>query len=171
MKRILYIFLSVFCIVLLTACGDQTNETDNNTDQKNVTQNNIGKTTNVNYSNNLQNIQVQYEMKSQLEKLDFTEIDLKVSYGEQKEYEAKINHDNSGFIGGEVDDEINNEHLSGEAAFDSIYPKVKKLTISKDTNKKDAINQILNSFDLPADYTQFMCEIIFNNGTELKYVD
>ena len=30
MKRILFIFLSVFCISLLTACSEQTNETDNN---------------------------------------------------------------------------------------------------------------------------------------------
>lgn len=171
MKRILFIFLSVFCIALLTACGDQTNETDNNTNQKNIAQNNIGKTTNVNYSNHLQNTQDQYEMKSQLEKLDFSEIDLEVSYGEQKEYEAEINHDNSGFIGGEVDDDINNEHLSGKAAFDSIYSKVKQLTISKDMNKKDTIHQILNSFDLPADYNRFELEIIFHDGTKLKYVD
>ena len=98
MKRILFIFLSVFCISLLTACGKQTNETDNNTDQKNVTQNGNGKTTNINYSNQLQNTQEQHEMKSQMGKLDFSEIDLEVSYGEQKEYEAEINYDNSGLI-------------------------------------------------------------------------
>src|SRR3954452_18092244 len=95
MKRILFIFLSVFCISLLTACSKQTNETDNNTDQKNVTQNGNGKATNINYSIQLQNTQEQQRMKSQMGKLDFSEIDLKVSYGEQKEYEARINHDNS----------------------------------------------------------------------------
>jgi YusW-like protein len=104
-------------------------------------------------------------------KLDFSEIDLEVSYGEKKEYEAEINHDHSGFIGGEIDDDINNEHLRGRVAFDSIYPKVKKLTISEDTNKKDAINQILKAFDLPADYNRFELKIIFNNGTKLEYVD
>jgi hypothetical protein len=165
MKRILFIFLSVFCIALLTACAD------GNTDKKSVTQNNNGKIINISSFNQLQNTQNQNKMKSQMAKLDFSEIDLEVSYGEQKEYEAEINHDNSGFIGGEVDDEINNEHLSGKAAFNNIYAKVKRLTISKDTNQEDAINQILKVFDLPEDYNRLKLEIIFNDGTELKYVD
>ncbi|MEH7181333.1 YusW family protein [Neobacillus vireti] len=171
MERILFIFLSVFCISLLTACSEQTNETDNNTDQKNVTQNGNGKTTNINYSKQIQNTQEQQKMKSQMGKLDFSEIELEVSYGEQKEYEAGINYDNSGLIGGEVDDDINNEHLKGKVAFDSIYPKVEKLTISKDTNKKDAIDQILKSFNLHADYNKFELEIIFNDGTQIEFVD
>ncbi len=61
--------------------------------------------------------------------------------------------------------------LRGKVAFDSIYQKVKKLTISKDTNKKDAIDHILKSFDLPADYKNFELEIILNDGTKLEYVD
>ncbi|GHI00080.1 YusW family protein [Neobacillus kokaensis] len=171
MNRILLIFLSVFCIALLTACGGRTTETDNNTDRNNIAQNDIVKTTNRNNSNHLQNTHDQYKMKSQMEKLDFSEIDLEVSYAEQKEYEAEINHDNSGFIGGEVDDDLNNKQLRGKAAFDSIYPKVEKLTFSKGTNKKDAIDQILQSFDLPANYTKFELEIIFNDGTKMRYVD
>ena len=171
MKQILFIFLTVLCISLLTACGNQTNETDNNKDQKNVTQNGNGKTTNINTSNQLQNTQEQNEMKAKMGKLDFSEIDLEVSYGEQKEYDAEINYDNSGNIGGEFDDDINNEHLKGKVAFDGIYPKVEKLTISKDTNKKDAIDQILKSFDLPTDYNTFELEIVFNDGTIMEYVD
>ena len=173
MKQILFITLSVFCIAVLTACGGQTNETDN-TVQKNVTQNDKGETTNTNNPNNsnvIHNTQDQNEMKSQMAKLDFSEIGIEVSYGEQKEYEAEINYDNSGNIGGEIDDTINNEHLRGKAAFDSIYQKVKNLTISKDTNKRDAIDQILKSFDLPADYTEFELEIIFNDGSTSQYVD
>jgi len=171
MKQILFIFLSVFCISSLTACGEQTNETDNNTDQKNVTQNYNGKITHISNSNPLQKTHEQYEMQSQMAKLDFSEIDLEISYGEQKEYEAEINHDNSGLIGGKVDDDINNEQLSGKVAFDNIYPKVEKLIISKDTNKKNAIDQILKSFDLPADYNKFELEIVFNDGTKMEYVD
>ena len=110
-------------------------------------------------------------MNSEMNKLDFSDIELEVYYGEQKEYEAKITYDNSGFIGGEVDDDLNNEHLRGKVAFDSIYQKVKNLTISKDTNKKDAIDQILKLFDLPADYMNFELEIILNDGTKLKYKD
>ncbi|AXI08072.1 hypothetical protein CV093_03520 [Oceanobacillus sp. 143] len=170
MKQILFNSLSVFCIALLSACGGQTNETDN-TDQKNVTLNDNGETTNTNNLNPLHNTHDQYKMKSQMEKLDFSEIDLEVTYEEQKEYEAEINYDNSGFIGGEVDDDINNEHLRGKAAFDSIYQKAKNLTISKDTNKRDVIDQVLKSFDLPADYIKFDLEIIFNDGTSLEYVD
>ena len=56
-------------------------------------------------------------MKSKMGKLNFSEMDLEVSYDEQKEYEAEINYDNSGSIGGEVSDDINNEHLRGKAAF------------------------------------------------------
>ena len=139
--------------------------------QKNVTQNDKGETTNLNNPTSLHNTQDQDEMKSKMAKLDFSEIDLEVSYREQKEYEAEINHDSSGFVGGEVDDDINNEHLRGRAAFDSIYQKAKNLTISKDTNKKDAIDQTLKLFDLPADYIKFELEIIFNDGTKLKYMD
>ncbi|RDW22094.1 YusW family protein [Oceanobacillus chungangensis] len=170
MKHILFITLSVFCIALLTACGGQTNETKN-TVEKNVIQNDKGETTNMDNLSPLNNTREQYKMKSDMAKLDFSEIDLEVSFGEQKEYEAEINYDNSGFIGGQVDDEINNEHLRGKAAFDSIYTKVKNVTISKDTNKRDVIDQILKSFDLPADYIQFDLEIILNDGTELEYLD
>jgi hypothetical protein len=170
MKQILFISLSVFCIALLTACGGQTNETDN-TFQKNVTQSDKGEITNINDPNPLHNTHDQYEMKSKMAKLNFSELELEVSYREQKEYEAEINYDNSGFIGGKVDDDINNKHIRGKAAFDSIYQKAKNLTISKDTNKRDAIEQTLKSFDLPVDYNTFDLEIIFNDGTELKYVD
>ena len=170
MKQILFISLSVFCIALLTACGGQTNETDN-TVQKNVTQNDKGEITNINDSNPLHNTQDQYEMKSKMAKLNFSELELEVSYKEQKEYEAEINYDNSGFIGGKVDDDINNKHIRGKAAFDSIYQKAKDMTISKDTNLRDAIDQTLKSFDLPVDYTTFDLEIIFNDGTEWEYID
>lgn len=171
MKQILFIFLSVFCISLLTACGKQTNETDN-TDQKNVTQNDNYKTPNINHlPNQLENAENQSEMNSEMNKLDFSDFELEVYYGEQIEYEAEITYDNSGFIGGEVDDDLNNERLRGKVAFDSIYQKVKNLTISKDTNKKEAIDQILKSFDLPADYKNFELEIILNDGTKLEYVD
>lgn len=170
MKQILFISLSVFCIALLTACGGQTNETDN-TVQKNVTQNDKGEITNINDPNPLHNTQDQYEMKSKMAKLNFSELDLEVSYREQKEYEAEINYDNSGLIGGKVDDDINNKHIRGKAAFDSIYQKAKNLTISKDTNKRDVIEQTLKSFDLSVDYNKFDLEIIFNDGTELEYVD
>ena len=146
----------------------QTNETDN-TDQKNVTQN---ETPIINHSpTQLENAENQSEMNSEMNKLDFSDFELEVYYGEQKEYEAEITYDNSGFIGGEVDDDLNNERLRGKVAFDSIYQKVKNLTISKDTNKKEAIDQILKSFDLPADYKNFELEIILNDGTKLEYVD
>ncbi|MBY0123779.1 YusW family protein [Bacillus sp. S/N-304-OC-R1] len=176
MKRILFIFSSVFCITLLIACGGQTNETDNKTNQNNATQNNNnnnnnnGKATNINNSY-LQNTQDQNEMKSKMKSLNFSEFDLEVSYAEQKDYEVEINHDNSGLIGGQVDDDLNNVHLRGKDAFDRIYSKVEKLTISKDTNKKDAIDQILKTFDLPANYIKFELEIIFNDGTSMEYND
>ena len=63
MKQILFISLSVFCISLLTACGRQTNETDN-TDQKNVTQNDKGESTNINNSTHFKIHKNQNEMKS-----------------------------------------------------------------------------------------------------------
>jgi hypothetical protein len=165
MKQILFISLSVFYMALLTACGGQTNETDNTAQQ-----NDKAETTNISNHNPLQNTQDQSEMKSQMAKLSFSEIDLEVSYG-QKEYDAEINYDNSGSIGGEVEDDINNEYLNGRDAFDRIYQAAKNLNISGDTEKKDAIDQILQSFNLPADYTQFEVDFILNDGTKLEYVD
>ncbi|WP_338472621.1 YusW family protein [Niallia sp. XMNu-256] len=170
MKQFLFMFLSVICIAILAACGGQTNETDNAADHA-VQQNGKGEATNINDPTPIHNTTDQYEMKSQMAKLDFSEIDLEVTYPEQKEYEAEINYDNSGAIGGEVDDDLNNQRLRGKDAFDNIYQKVKNLAISKNTNERDAIDQVLSSFDLPADYTEFDLDIVFNDGTKLEFVE
>ena len=110
------------------------------------------------------------DMKSKMDELDYDEFELEVDYGPDAEYEVEIEQDNNR-IEAEVEDELNDEYLEGQNAFDNIYPKVKKLTIDQNTSKEEAIEQVLDAFDLDADYTEIEIEITFKDGTKIEFED
>lgn len=110
------------------------------------------------------------DMKSKMDELDYDEFELEVDYGPDSEYEVEIEKDNNR-IESEVEDELNGEYLEGQDAFDNIYPKVKKLTIDQSTNKEEAIEQVLEAFDLNTDYTEIEIEITFKDGTKIEFED
>src|SRR5699024_11962166 len=85
--------------------------------------------------------------------------------------DLEIEQDEGRPIEAEIEDEVNDVYLKGEEAFDELYPKVKALSIDKDTDKDEAIKDALETFDLDEDYEKFEIEITFNDGSELEYED
>lgn len=107
-------------------------------------------------------------MSSQMNELDFKNIEIEISYEDDQEYEATIEQDHNRPIKAEVEDELNNVYIVGREAFDDIYEKAKELSLSHDSSDEDAIEQVLNAFDLSEDYEKFEIEIKFNDGSELE---
>ncbi|MBO0992271.1 YusW family protein [Bacillus sp. SD088] len=175
MKRTLLVFSSFVLMCFLAACGNgNTNDIDSaqNNTQEDVSPNNETGTGNDSKDNEeTGNSNDQEEMKTQMDKLDFSEIEVEVSYGHDQEYEAEIEQDKNQPIEAKVEDEINNEFLNGKEAFDSIYSKAEKLTLTKDSSDQETIEQILDAFDLDNEYEKFEIEITFDDGSKLDVED
>ncbi|ARD47876.1 hypothetical protein SporoP37_06805 [Sporosarcina sp. P37] len=110
-------------------------------------------------------------MEADMKQLSFKEIEVEVSYDKDIEYEAEIEQDENEPVKAKVEDEVNNVHLKGQEAFDDIYPKVKQLSLTKDSTNEEAIDQVLKVFNLDANYTKFEVKITFNDGGKLKVED
>lgn len=183
MRKILTIVMATSVIVFLAACGadnsnnlvdqDGTNNTENSATDNDATNE---ETTNDNASNEKtsdENSTNDSEAKNNADDSDgdsmmdkmkaiaIEEIELEVEYADNKEYEIEIEKDSHSDEGyeAELDDDLNDEHLKGQEAFDKIYPMVKKLDIDENTSKDDAIKQVLKAFDLPEDYEEIEIEI------------
>lgn|SRR5690625_224651 len=110
------------------------------------------------------------DMNEKMDELDYVDFELEVDYGQDKEYEAEIEQKN-GNVKADLEDEINGEDLNGQEAFDKVYPLVEQLTIDKDTEKEDAISEVLDVFDLEDNYTKFELEITFSDGVKMEFED
>ena len=106
-------------------------------------------------------------MKAEMDKLSFKEIQIEVLYSGDKEYEADIEQDENEPIEAKVEDEVNGVYLKNQEAFDDLYPKVKQLDLTKDSTKQEAIDQVLKVFGLDANYEKIEVEIKFNDGSKL----
>ena len=110
-------------------------------------------------------------MREKMAELNFSEIEIDVEYQGGKEFEAEIDQDRNEPILAEVEDDLNNAFLQGKDAFDHIFERAKKLEITNESSDQDVIKQVLQSFDLPKDYTEFEIEITFNDGKKLDVED
>ena len=174
--------------VFLAACGTQNNDDDTNADQADegtMQDENQDNRNNKNDQNDDENMDDEDnstdnnnetdaasndDMKQKMDELDYTDFQLEVDYGKNKEYEAEIEQDNDR-IEADLEDEINGVDVNGEEAFNKIYPKVKKLTIDANTNKDDAIMEVLKAFDLDPDYDKFELELTFKDGKKVEFED
>lgn len=184
MKRLFLLIATLLLATGLAACGttqndnDDTNadqteqeiadteDQDNNADEQTDKGDNTGNTANDNDADATSND----EMKEKMDKLDYSEIEIEIDYGKDKEYEAEIEQDN-GIIEADLEDELNGIDVKGEEAFNKIYPHVEKLTIDRDTKKRDAIDDVLKAFDLDPDYQEFEVKITFPDGTKVEFED
>lgn len=177
------ITISVLLFALfLTACG-QDNEQNNSMGESGNIENNSsedllneedakdtdhqeGESTAPSKANN------QEDMKKMMEELNFTEIEVEISYGKDKEFEFEIEHHSNGDIEAEVEDELNGIDIDNDLeAFNHVYPNVKKLEIDQGTDKQEVIKQVLEAFDLKDNYEEFEVEFKFEDGTKLSYED
>lgn len=177
MKKVL-LFISMMIVSLaLVACGgndDANNESDVTGDEgmvdeteQNMTDDNDA--TKDEESNNEETETTDSDdMKAKMDELEYTDFELEVDYGPDKEYEAEIEQ-KDGNVKADLEDEINGEDLNDQEAFDKIYPLVKQLTIDKDTEKDEAIAEVLDVFDLEDDYEKLELEITFSDGVKVEF--
>lgn len=110
-------------------------------------------------------------MQEKMDQLTIREIEIDVSYGKDREYEAGIEQDKGRPIEAAVEDELNGVYLKGEEAFDDLYPKVQQLNLTKDSTKEETVEQVLRIFNLESNYEKFEVEIDFTDGSKLDVED
>lgn len=181
MKKVVGLMIGLGLLFVLSACGSTnekpyTSPVENNSGESEADkENNID----VNKENDQDEgatevepeVNTQEDMKGKMDDLPYTEFSLEVEYSDRSEYEAELEYDD-GFIDVEVEDSVLGKgKLKDEAAFNELYPKVKALTITQQTPKEDAIQEVLKVFELNADYTKFELEIKFNDDTKIEFKD
>lgn len=177
MKRFLFILSTLFLIGGLAACGSADSDDNNSgsTGNNNGSQQEDTDTGSDNQSDgNTQDGNTNNtgeDMQAKMDELDIYEFEIEVSYGKNKEYEAKIDQDEEHPVKAEIEDELNDVYLNGQEAFDQLYDIIKDLTLTKDSSKEEAIDQILQGFDLANDYEKFDLEINYHDGSELEVED
>ncbi|WP_077358502.1 YusW family protein [Virgibacillus halodenitrificans] len=181
MKRFLKISVLFITALFITACGQTENENadkNNNTaeseEQSNQTEemeNEENQDTEGDSNEQQSSIDADKEdINKKLEDIDYNEFELEVNYPNNKEYEAEIEYDNKQLTAN-LNNEFEDNNLNGKAAFDQLYPNVTKLTINKDTNKEQAVKEILDTFDLDKEYLDFEVQLTLKDGTTIEYED
>lgn len=99
---------------------------------------------------------------------NFTHFSLDVKYANAKEYDAEYKNDSSG-VEAEIEDNIHNEHVKGNAAYDKLQPYLKSLTFDSATQDAAVVSEVLKAFGLTEDYAEFELEVRFNDGTKKEY--
>jgi hypothetical protein len=188
MKKIL-LFIAVLALSLVVvACGTNKNDNNQTQDKQTVEDNNNNDATsgtdgnagtegtngtdtntgaNTNETANADNS----EGLAKMDELDYLEFNLDIEYGTQDEFDVELERNKDGTIEAEIEDSINGVRKEGTDAFNELYPLVKKLTIDKETSQADAIEQVLEVFNLKNDYTKFEVEITFKDGTRIEFED
>src|SRR5699024_5519951 len=182
---------TLLLIVFLAACGKQNNDevdnadqadegtmnnedqnNDNNTDEQKDDEN-IDNENNTTDNNNETDATYDDNTKQQTDEVDYTDFEIEVDYGYNKEYEAKIeiDDDDNKRVEADLEDDINGVDINGQEAFNKIHPKVKKLTIDANTRKKDAIIEALKAFDLDPDYNKYELKLTFKDGKKGEFED
>ena len=179
MKTIRIIFASIVLMTALSACGTNNqggtdnNNTENSENTLNTTEDIQPDTMTNDEDDTFDYNRTQDDdyMRSKMEELNFNEISVEVIYQDGKEYEAEIDQDRNEPMEAKVEDDLNNAFLQGKDSFDHIFERSKKLEITNESSDQDVIKQVLQSFDLPKDYTEFEIEITFNDGKKLDVED
>ncbi|EMR06217.1 hypothetical protein C772_01862 [Bhargavaea cecembensis DSE10] len=111
----------------------------------------------------------QADMRKKMQALDYTEFELEVEYDNDEEYEAQLElkPDNSVVAG--YEDDMNGIKKQGIQAFNDLYPLVEQLEITPSSNQEEEIQNILSTFSLPDDFTDFSLELRFSDGTKHEF--
>ncbi|MFS0576286.1 YusW family protein [Sporosarcina sp. 179-K 3D1 HS] len=113
----------------------------------------------------------QEEMQQKMEELQYVEFELEVEYADHMEYEVELEKKKDGSIKAGMEDSLNGVEKEGIGAFNELFPLVKQLTITQQTDKEQAITDTLSIFNLPTDYVKFDLEIRFKDGTKIEFKD
>ena len=176
-RKIIFPVVLVFTLIL-AACGNgNIDDPKEPVIEENVSGNNAGSTDTVEDAEstegtkNTGSTDSADNMQQKMEDLAYSDFELAVDYANDLEYEVELERSSNNAVKAEIEDDLNNVRKSGAEAFDDLYPLVEKLTITQETNKADAIQEVLNTFNLADDYQEFELEIKFNDGTKLEFED
>ena len=99
---------------------------------------------------------------------NFAEFNLDVDYSATEKYEASFEKEVNG-IEARIEDDINNENLSGNKAYDVLNPILEKLTFDSTTPNEQVIEEVLSAFGLNNTFVEFELDVLFNDGTIKEY--
>ena len=155
--------------LLLPACGNENiDEPKQPVTEENGSNDSSGGTDSV---GDAESIESKEDMQQKMGDLAYSGFELAVDYTNNLEYEVELEKSSNDAVKAEIEDDLNNVKKTETEAFDELYPLVKGLTITQETSKADAIQEVLNTFNLPDDYHKFELEIKFNDGTKLEFED
>lgn len=113
----------------------------------------------------------QEEMQQKMDEIEYAEFSLSVDYANHQEYEAELEKNSNNSVEAEIDDSLNQVKKKGTDAFNELYPLVEQLTITQQTSKADAIQEVMDVFKLTPDYKEFELEIRFKDGKKVEFED
>src|SRR5699024_4261427 len=157
-------FMLIALVFLLGACSYQNNDTQNAREPNQAKDNETA--SEEQGEQNDQTDDEQAAMKNKLEQLGYKEIEIEVSYGDDKVSDAAdkdydTDNQKNRLLTAELEHEFNAAYLNGMEAYDATYPYAEQLSLPPNPDKETAINAVLHAFDLHADYEQFELEIPF----------
>lgn len=103
----------------------------------------------------------------------FMKFDLDIDYAPDMEYDFEYQEKNAdqGEYRAELNDSVRDKKLKGIEAFQTLYTLMQDVNIDENTRKEDAIQQILDTFQLDDNYTSFELEYTMKNGTTKEFED
>lgn len=173
MERKNLLFLIFFSMLFLVGCNnDQVTEVPDNAPVENDDgkMDMSGKRDENQTKDPTQKTENQVNTNTEQELFPFTSFDLDVKYDGNREFDVDYENDREG-MEAELKDEINNEHLRGDEAFERIRPIFESFTFTKDTPMEEVISEVLQAFNLEDNYIEFDLDIDFSDGTERDYED
>ena len=99
---------------------------------------------------------------------NFAEFNLDVDYSPTVKYEASLEKDVDGYEA-QIEDEVNNENLRGNKAFDKLNPILEKLKFDATTPNEQVIEEVLTAFGLENNFVEFDLDVLFSDGTQKEY--
>ena len=178
-------FISILALSLvLAACGKANDNGDNRVTEENnqgtanetseqndsSVSNEVDKSTGAGTEQNV-NTSNQVDMQKKMDEIEYVDFGLSVDYANHREYEVELEKNRDNSVEAEIDDTLNNVKKKGTDAFNELYPLVKQLTITQQTSKADALQEVMKVFNLPADYQEFEMEVRFKDGTKIEFED
>lgn len=111
------------------------------------------------------------DMSKKMDEIDYQEFELDVEYANDDEFEVELEHKSNGTVKAKIEDGVNNLEKYDESAFNDLYPIVSQLSITQETTKEEAIQEVLTAFSLNDNYKDFELEIKFKDGTKIEFED
>lgn len=181
MKKIFVFFGLMALALVMVACGtnndtngapdnpvvdDTTNNDTSGTNEADGTEGDTGTD-----SNQAETAGNSEGLQKTMDELGYTEFKLEVDYGNHEEYEVEIESNGTELTEVEIDDSVNGTKKKGNEAVDELDSIMKEITIDQQTNKEDAIKEVIERFNLDNNYSKFELEITFDDGTEIEFKD